>query len=45
MKRDYVTHAKDIDSGVAQLFQGVPGPMRAYSQLMEEASKPGTLDA
>jgi AhpD family alkylhydroperoxidase len=45
MKKDYVTYAEDIDSGVAQLFTGVPGPMRAYSQLLEEASKPGSLDA
>lgn len=43
MKRDYASYTRDIDAGVAQLFKEVPGPMRAYSQLMEQASEPGAL--
>lgn len=45
MKTDYVSYAEEIDLGVARLFKGAPGTMRAYSQLLEEASKRGSLDA
>lgn len=45
MRTDYVNYARDIDSGVAELFKGISGPMRAYSQLLAESSESGALDA
>lgn len=45
MSENYISSAKEIDAGVSRLLDGVPGPMRAYSQLVTEASKPGTIDA
>jgi AhpD family alkylhydroperoxidase len=45
MTIDYVQYANDVDAGVADVFKAAPGPMRAYAQLVAEATKDGALDA
>ena len=44
MSKDYVTYVRDVDAGVANLFKAAPGPMRAYAQLVEEATRDGALN-
>ena len=41
MTKDHVQYAHDIDAGLADVFKAIPGPMRAYGQLFEEATKTG----
>ncbi len=45
MSKDYVKLAHDIDMGLADVFKAAPGPMRAYGQLVQEATRGGALDA
>ncbi len=44
MTKDYIKYVHDIDAGLADVFKAAPGPMRAYRQLFEEATKAGALD-
>ena len=45
MSKDYVKVAHDVDTGLADVFKAAPGPMRAYAQLVQEATRDGALDA
>jgi AhpD family alkylhydroperoxidase len=45
MSKDYKALAADVDARAVALFKAAPGPMRAYRGLMEEATKPGQIDA
>jgi alkylhydroperoxidase/carboxymuconolactone decarboxylase family protein YurZ len=45
MSKDYVKVAHDVDMGLADVFKAAPGPMRAYGQLVQEATRGGALDA
>ena len=44
MTKDYIQYVHDIDAGLADVFKAAPGPMRAYHQLFEDATKAGALD-
>lgn len=45
MSTDYAALAKEVDSGVAALVRGAPGPMRGYVQMVQAVVKDGALDA
>lgn len=45
MSKDFKALAADVDARAGALFKAAPGPMKAFRGLMEEASKPGALDA
>ncbi|HJO69543.1 MAG TPA: carboxymuconolactone decarboxylase family protein [Rhodospirillales bacterium] len=45
MSQDLVAYGKALDARTAALFKAAPGPMRAFHQLVAEATKDGVLDA
>lgn len=45
MAKNYVDYAAEVDQRAGALFKAAPGTMKAFRALMEEASKPGALDA
>jgi AhpD family alkylhydroperoxidase len=45
MSKDFKALAADVDARAGALFKAATGPMKAFRGLMEEASKPGQLDA
>lgn len=44
MSKDYVKRAEEVDAGGRALAQGAPGVMRAFAQVMTEATKSGALE-
>lgn len=45
MSQDLVAYGREMDARTAALFKAAPGPMRAFQQLVAEATKAGALDA
>ena len=45
MSTDYKTYAGEVDARLVNLFRGLPGPMKAYKQLMDEATRDGALES
>lgn len=44
MNKDYAKRAEEVDTGGRALSRAAPGVMRAFAQVMTEATRPGALD-
>jgi AhpD family alkylhydroperoxidase len=44
MSKDHVKRAQEVDTGAKALSKAAPGLMRAFVQLMGEATQAGALD-
>lgn len=45
MSTDYKTYASEMDARLVTLFRGLPGTMKAYRHMMDEATRDGALDS